>query len=223
LRKQLSRISKIKSLFSDYDLRYLVFERFSFYYGKIFTTADKLLYNGRLRIESPFRVWGRIRFLIHGSGSISIGKDFHAVSTRRRSFITLFSPCHLTVVGTAEIVLGDHVGLNGTTFVARKKIIVGDNTMIGPNTIIVDHDAHAAWPPSERWIRKGSSAEIIIEPDVWIGMNCIILKGVRIGIGSIIAAGSVVIEDVDPHSLYAGNPAKKVKEFADKSTRELTQ
>jgi len=45
-------------------------------------------------------------------------------------------------------------------------------------------------------------------------MNCIILKGVRIGSGSIIAAGSIVIEDVDPNSLYAGNPAKKVKQLS---------
>lgn len=83
--------------------------------------------------------------------------------------------------------------------------------MIGPNTIIVDHDGHVGWPPSDRWIKSGSAAEIVIENDVWIGMNCLVLKGVRIGSGSIIAAGSVVIDDVEANSLYAGNPAKKIK------------
>ena len=120
----------------------------------------------------------------------------------------------LTIIGDAKIILGEHVGLNGTTIVSRKKISIGDNTMIAPNTIIADHDGHVAWPPSERLTKSGAEAEIVIEHDVWIGMNCIILKGVRIGSGSIIAAGSIVIEDVDPNSLYAGNPAKKVKQLS---------
>ena len=83
--------------------------------------------------------------------------------------------------------------------------------MIGPNTIIVDNDGHNAWPPRERWTTSGKSEDIIIENDVWIGMNCIILKGVKIGTGSIIAAGSVVISNVDANSLYAGNSALKIK------------
>lgn len=86
--------------------------------------------------------------------------------------------------------------------------------MIGPNSIIADHDGHVAWPPSDRWTKRGLAAEVIIENEVWIGMNCIILKGVKIGSGSIIAAGSIVTGDVDPNSLYAGNPAKKIKELS---------
>jgi acetyltransferase-like isoleucine patch superfamily enzyme len=119
----------------------------------------------------------------------------------------------MTVIGSGQIVLGEHVGLNGTTIVCRKRISIGDNAMIAPNTIIIDHDGHAMWPPSERWIGKGLEAEIHIESDVWIGMNCMILKGVRIGRGSIIAAGSVVTCDVPPGCVYGGNPARKIKEF----------
>lgn len=85
--------------------------------------------------------------------------------------------------------------------------------MIGPNTIIMDHDGHVAWPPSERWVKAAPIAEIIIENDVWIGMNCTILKGVKIGSGSIVAAGSVVISDIESNCLYAGNPAKKIKSY----------
>ena len=89
--------------------------------------------------------------------------------------------------------------------------------MIGPNTIIIDHDGHQAWPPEARWTNSGLSKEIVIENDVWIGMNCMILKGVRIGSGSIIAAGSIVIHDVEANSLYAGNPAKKIKSLGNAS------
>ena len=52
---------------------------------------------------------------------------------------------------------------------------------------------------------------IIIEDDVWIGFNSIILKGVTIGKGAIIAAGSVVTKDIPPFSMVAGNPAKIIK------------
>ena len=204
-------IKKIRNLFSSGDLIFFFYEKYSLRVGKMSIGIDKLIYGRRLNVKYPFKVWGRLRFLFLGDGSITIGKNFHAVSSRRRSVITLFSPCHLTIIGNAQIILGEHVGLNGNTITARCKISIGDNTMIGPNSIIIDHDGHQAWPPEARWTHSGLSKEIIIENDVWIGMNCMILKGVRIREGSIIAAGSVVIHDVEANSLYAGNPARKIK------------
>jgi acetyltransferase-like isoleucine patch superfamily enzyme len=173
------------------------------------------MYGSRLDISSTYRVWGSIRFLVWGSGSIKIGSHFHAVSTRKRSFMTLFTPCHLTIVNDATIELGHHVSLNGVTLVSRKSIYIGNNTMIGPNTMVIDHDGHVLWPPSERWLTMGVAEDIVIEDDVWIGMNCIILKGVRIGCGSVVAAGSVVSSDVDSACLYGGNPARKIKVLGD--------
>jgi acetyltransferase-like isoleucine patch superfamily enzyme len=60
-------------------------------------------------------------------------------------------------------------------------------------------------------ITNVDSAPIIIEDHVWISFNSIILKGVTIGKGAIIAAGSVVTKDVAPFTLVAGNPAKLIK------------
>lgn len=57
---------------------------------------------------------------------------------------------------------------------------------------------------------KGLNEKIIIEDDVWVGYGAIILSGVKIGQGSIIAAGSVVTKNVDSFSIYAGVPAKKI-------------
>jgi acetyltransferase-like isoleucine patch superfamily enzyme len=54
------------------------------------------------------------------------------------------------------------------------------------------------------------SEPVIIEDDVWIGTRCMILKGVTIGRGSVVGAGSVVRRDVPPYSLMAGNPARRV-------------
>ena len=200
------------------DLRFALYERYARAVGACSIALSKVLYGRRLSIAAPYRVWGGIRFIFFGPGSVVIGKDFHAVSDRKRSFFTLFSPCQFTIVGDGRIVLGEHVGINGVTIAARKLVSIGDYTMIGPNTIITDHDGHNAWPPRDRWTTGGKAADVIIGNDVWIGMNCIVLKGVSIGPGAIVAAGSVVIADVEPNSLYAGNPAKKIKTLAPQDT-----
>lgn len=57
---------------------------------------------------------------------------------------------------------------------------------------------------------KGLTDKIIIEDDVWIGYGSIILSGVKVGTGSIIAAGSLVTKNIEPYSIYAGVPAKKI-------------
>lgn len=173
-----------------------------------------------LRLRSLV-VFGGVFGFIPGARHHFIGKNFHAVSARKRSVFTLFAPCSLTIIGNGQIVIGEHVGLNGTVIAARNRVTIGDYTMIGPNTIIVDHDGHNSWPPRDRWTTSGTAAPIVIEQDVWIGMNCIILKGVTVGRGSIIAAGSVVVKNVDPACLYAGNPATKIKDLGKPESNTL--
>lgn len=56
-----------------------------------------------------------------------------------------------------------------------------------------------------------SKGSIVVGDDVWIGMDAIICSGVKIGQGAIIAAGSVVVKDVEPYSIVGGNPAKHIK------------
>lgn len=59
---------------------------------------------------------------------------------------------------------------------------------------------------------RSSLASTIIGKDVWIGAHCIIKAGVQIGDGAIVAMGSVVVTDIDPFSIYAGVPAKKIRD-----------
>jgi acetyltransferase-like isoleucine patch superfamily enzyme len=58
---------------------------------------------------------------------------------------------------------------------------------------------------------KGIDSKVTIEDDVWVGYGAIIMSGVKIGRGSIIAAGSVVTKDIEPYSIVGGNPAKFIK------------
>jgi virginiamycin A acetyltransferase len=69
--------------------------------------------------------------------------------------------------------------------------------------------------------------ETALESDVWIGHGAIILQGVRIGEGSVVAAGSVVTKDVAPYTIVAGNPARPIRDRFDpdqikRHRRELT-
>jgi len=66
-----------------------------------------------------------------------------------------------------------------------------------------------------------SSTPVIIEDDVLIGANAVILEGVRIGKGAVVAAGSVVTKDVEPETVVAGTPAKPIKRV-DQSTKDKT-
>jgi chloramphenicol O-acetyltransferase type B len=89
----------------------------------------------------------------------------------------------------------------------------GDNILIASNVSFVGRDDHrfdvvgkAIWDSP-----RGDNFSLEIENDVWIGHGAIVLSGVNIGTGSIIAAGSVVIEDIAPYSIVGGNPARFIR------------
>lgn len=110
-----------------------------------------------------------------------------------------------------------------------KDITIGNRVLIAHNVNIFDTTTHP-FNKKERYEHEQivkeyglpkelsqsiSEARVIIHDDVWIGCNCIILKGVEIGEGSIIAAGSVVTKNIPSNSMAAGNPAKVVKILKD--------
>lgn len=95
------------------------------------------------------------------------------------------------------------------TFFGRGGITIGNGVFIGPkcNLITINHDAN----PENRSATYGRP--IVIEDNVWIGINSTVLPGVRIGYGAIIGAQSVVTHDVPPMTVVAGNPARIIKKI----------
>jgi acetyltransferase-like isoleucine patch superfamily enzyme len=114
----------------------------------------------------------------------------------------------------AHLRIGSHFAMSGGTICCAKSITIGNNVSIGGNTTVVDTDFHPLLP-SDRHVEHmaGKSVPIIIEDDVFIGMNCLILKGVTIGCGSVIGAGSIVTRSIPPGVIAAGNPAKVIGEL----------
>jgi len=109
----------------------------------------------------------------------------------------------------AEIIIGNHCGLSGTVISAAKSIRIGNNVLCGGNVTIVDTDFHGV----EVDERNGGSkaAQVVIEDNVWLGLNVTVLKGVHIGRGSVIAAGSTVTSSIPDNVIAGGTPAKILK------------
>lgn len=109
------------------------------------------------------------------------------------------------------VVLGKYVGIGRHSVVAAKKsIVIGDYTQIGPYCQINDQD-HGQSGKDLIMNQEAIIAPVHIGRDCWIGSGVRILKGVTIGDGSIIGAGSVVTGDVPPYEVWAGVPAKRIK------------
>ena len=125
--------------------------------------------------------------------------------------------------GTCSV--GDFTLLNGALIMAQERIEIGSHCLISWQVGIADSDFHPlaasdrrrdaealapylADRPSRPSIRP---APVVIRDNVWIGMNATILKGVTIGENSVVAAGSVVVKDVPPNTVVAGNPAIVVR------------
>ena len=110
----------------------------------------------------------------------------------------------------ATLRLSQGVGISGTRVVAIKHIEIGAHTLIGAGCLICDSDMHE--------IPLGSENPVHCEPihignRVFFGAQCVILKGINIGDGAVIAAGSMVSKSVPARCLAAGNPAKVCKEY----------
>lgn len=108
-----------------------------------------------------------------------------------------------------------HVGENfyagfNCTILDMGEVRIGDNCLIGPNVGI--YSAGHNVNPVDRY-KSGFSKPINIGNNVWIGGHCVIIGGVKIGDNSIIAAGSIVTKDVPENTIFAGNPAKKIKDI----------
>lgn len=109
----------------------------------------------------------------------------------------------------AEISIGPGSGLSCCTIYAVTKIEIGARVLVGAGSHIYDTDFHhvAAADRAGHGRTARLSAPVFIEDDVWIGARAIILKGVRIGRGAVVAAGAVVTKKVPPGAIVAGVPA----------------
>lgn len=154
--------------------------------GKLKLFFYKILYFNKISFKKLPNMLSKSYIRIYKNAFFNIGENF----TVRRNII-------IRVLKNARLEIENNVFLNDNISIqCMKKIHIGSNTEIGPNTFIIDHDHDY-----KNDFHKFVCEEVNIGENVWIGANVTILKGVTIGDNSIIAAGTVITKDVPKNVL----------------------
>lgn len=157
------------------------------------------------KTEFPGVVIGKRAIIRPGTtiySDVVIGDEFssgHNVLVREDTTIGDHVSLGTNVIIEGNCQIGDHANLQSLVYVPTNSRI-GSHVFIGPNAVLTNDK----YPPHGGNDLRGP----VIEDYVSIGANATLLPGVRIGSGSLVAAGSVVTRDVPPHSLAIGSPAR---------------
>jgi maltose O-acetyltransferase len=145
------------------------------------------------------RLYGRC--WVEGGDGIEIGDRLHIVGRTVR--------CELATHAGGRLLIGDRVFLNyGTSISAHTRVEIGSGCAIGQYAILLDCDYHT---PGLTGDGHGAPAPIVLEENVWLGARVMVLKGVTVGRGTVVAAGSVVTKNLPAGVLAAGMPARVLR------------
>jgi acetyltransferase-like isoleucine patch superfamily enzyme len=162
--------------------------------------------------------------LLITSGGLNSDLFFRLDKRHKDSMIYVGKDCLLngrlvTVTKQSKIIIKDNVFIGAKTIIdCKDEVVIEDNVLISYECIIVDHNSHSLdankreddllkFKNDEKDWQEVNSKKITIKKNAWICTRSIILKGVTIGEGAIVAAGSVVTNNVEDYTLVAGNPA----------------
>lgn len=158
-------------------------------------------------VGSGLNVSGHIR--CHNYGQLILGNKVQLNSGPDRNYVGADHCVSFWIGQNAQLIIEDKVGISGTTIVAMKSIIIHEGTFIGGGCDIYDNDFHSI-RAADRRNRRGNidCAHVEIGPWAFVGGHTIILKGVTIGEGAVIGAGSLVAhDDIPAYEVWAGRPA----------------
>jgi acetyltransferase-like isoleucine patch superfamily enzyme len=171
----------------------LIYQKTKFTIGK----NSKIVGNGYLIVGANYKGYGYAPSTFYMDSNAT----FKVNNTK------LCNGCKVKIGKGANLEIGNTYINSNINICCNDKIVIGDGGGIAEDVIIRDSDEHDI---KYDGYKKNNS--IIIGDHIWVGMRAIILKGVTIGNGAIIAAGSVVTKDIPPKVLAGGVPAKIIKE-----------
>lgn len=176
--------------------------------------ATKIVFNGNTVSYSFFHTNGVPYVMVARGGKFSIGKNFAMNNGIKGNPIGCYERCTFFVDRGAVLTIGDNVGMSQAALICHKSITIGNNVKIGGGVCIYDTDFHSLDPVIRRSsedLKNRAEKPVVIGNDVFIGAKSIILKGVTIGENSVIGAGSVVTKSVPANQIWAGNPARFIR------------
>lgn len=154
-----------------------------------------------------------LRWWRWSDGFIGFGIRYMCVRRLARSCgtkVLIFPGCQLHWLENAEF--GENVSLHDFCYVdAVGGVRIGDNARIAHNCSFISGQHRYDQPGKTIFESDYERAPIVLEDDVWLGTGVVILPGVKVGRGSVIAANAVVTKDVEPYSIMGGVPAKLIK------------
>jgi len=177
-------------------------------------TYIKFKVNG-VNFQNDFIAYGIPIVSVNLKGFFSIGKGFSFNNGLFHNMIGRQQPCFFIVGKNAKLSIGDNVGMSCAAIVCQKEIVIEAEVRIGGGVVIYDTDFHSL-NIKDRTTRPEvfnnvNRKSVIIRRGAFIGAHATILKGVEIGEGSIVGAGSVVTKSIPSNETWAGNPAKFIR------------
>ena len=182
-----------------------------FIYSLITTYLTKIIMVLKgIKISKGLQIWGIPILVRYHKSKIIIGNHCSLRSNTFSNLVGVNRKCAISTLREgAEIKIGDNSGFSGTVIAAAGKITIGNKVLCGANTTITDFDWHGIEPDKRHLAPE--HLEVVIEDNVWLGLNSVVLKGVTIGENSVIGANSLVIKDIPANVIAAGNPCKVIK------------
>ncbi|MDI1232162.1 MAG: acyltransferase [Methylobacter sp.] len=190
---------------------------------RIFFYIQRKIFIKTISAKNNIKIEGNINLInipiidIKPNSSLLIENNVTLNSNNNGYHINMHSPVKLMADRDGAVIkIGQNTRINGTCIHAYKSISIGRNCLIAANCQIIDGNGHdLSFPDVENRINtKGNAKEITIEDNVWIGANTFVLPGVRIGMGSVISANSVVKDDIPSMVIAGGNPAVIIKKYS---------
>lgn len=173
-----------------------------------------ILFKGNNIHYFTFRTNGIPYVMVARGGKCTIGKNFAMNNGIKGNPIGSYRKCTIFVDRNAVLTIGEHVGISQTALICHKSITIGNYVKIGGGVCIYDTDFHSLDPDirkSKNDLKQRIEKPVVIKDNAFIGAHSIILKGVTIGKNSIIGAGSIVTKSVPDNQIWAGNPAKFIR------------
>nr|WP_296959517.1 acyltransferase [uncultured Mediterraneibacter sp.] len=175
-----------------------LYNKFVFYYRKV-------------KVGNNVNINGRIYCVASEENLIVLGNNVVINSSLKSNPIGGDTRTILYAGKGAKIQIGNNTGISNCAICAKENITIGENVLIGGGSKIYDTDFHWLDYYKRNSEGGGITSPVNIGDGVFIGANCIVLKGVRIGKRAIIGAGSVVTKDIPQDEVWAGNPARKIR------------
>jgi len=163
-------------------------------------------------------VWARISLrrcnkvgaLSRVSGKVIVENGGTMIIGRKCRFRGTHVPIELATMQGGSLTIGDNCSFNsGISICSQVEVSIGNNCGIGNYVLIFDTDFHDAVDHT----KGGKAAPICIGDNVWLAARVTVLKGVVIGEGAVVSAGSVVVTNVPPYTLVGGVPARVIKKL----------